>query len=92
MTTERCALTYVIITDPNPRVCGLCSREYISRRMVEEEENAAAMKTISSPDQEPPLILMRVLFEAADTCVFCGGTFFDKEVRTEEDDRIGSRS
>ncbi|KAF3166825.1 hypothetical protein TWF751_008593 [Orbilia oligospora] len=85
MIIERCALTFLLITDPNPRVCGICSREYISRRMVDEDEDE---KTLTATDQrggklihdnvrEPTLF--RILFEAVDTCVFCGGSFYDKE-------------
>ncbi|EPS44457.1 hypothetical protein H072_1574 [Dactylellina haptotyla CBS 200.50] len=76
---KRCAFTFVIITDPNSRVCGLCSREYISKRMVEEDEGKPKnSKKGWIPPAEPSFF--RVLFEAVDTCVFCGGSFYDKEL------------
>ncbi|KAK6518587.1 hypothetical protein TWF506_005722 [Arthrobotrys conoides] len=80
---KRCALTFVLITDPNPRVCGICKREYISRKMVDEDDkiliptDRRGGKLIHDNVSEPTLF--RILLEAVDTCVFCGGTFYDKE-------------
>ncbi|KAF3917606.1 hypothetical protein AA313_de0205326 [Arthrobotrys entomopaga] len=82
---KRCAFTFVIITDSNSRVCGLCSREYISKKMVEEDERKAKGENgedgrVDADGECGQPTLFRVLFEAADTCVFCGGSFYDKEL------------
>ncbi|KAK6342523.1 hypothetical protein TWF718_007926 [Orbilia javanica] len=77
---KRCALTFLIITDPNSRVCGVCSREYVSRKMVEDDEKTPALRDARDEkmDASEPTLL-RILFDAVDTCVFCGGSFYDKE-------------
>ncbi|KAK6515740.1 hypothetical protein TWF281_004330 [Arthrobotrys megalospora] len=80
---KRCALTFALITDSNSRVCGVCSREYISKKMVEDDERDErgedAEGEYMDVEKARESTLFRVLFEAADTCVFCGGTFYDKE-------------
>ncbi|KAK6503688.1 hypothetical protein TWF481_008692 [Arthrobotrys musiformis] len=80
---KRCALTFLLITDPNSRVCGICSREYVTRKMVEEDETVVAAldargERMDGDNVREPTLL-RMLFEAVDTCVFCGGSFYDKE-------------
>ncbi|KAK6355453.1 hypothetical protein TWF696_004550 [Orbilia brochopaga] len=67
---RRCAATFVIITDANARVCGICRREYVTLKMVEGDERGV--------DVSAGPTLFRTLFEAVDTCVFCGGGFYDK--------------
>ncbi|RVD85168.1 uncharacterized protein DFL_003499 [Arthrobotrys flagrans] len=81
---KRCALTFLLITDSNSRVCGVCSREYCSKKMVEDDEKISApvdargeRMMVLDNVREPTLF--RILFEAVDTCVFCGGSFYDKE-------------
>ncbi|EWC46109.1 hypothetical protein DRE_04683 [Drechslerella stenobrocha 248] len=64
---RRCAATFVVVVGGDARVCGLCGREYVSKGMVEADEAAAGGRT-----------LFGVLFEAVDTCVFCGGGFYDR--------------
>ncbi|KAJ6256307.1 LOW QUALITY PROTEIN: hypothetical protein Dda_8805 [Drechslerella dactyloides] len=62
---RRCAVSFTAITDANARVCGLCSREYITLRMVEADGGGE-------------MTLFGMLYEAVDSCVFCGGGFYDK--------------
>ncbi|KAK6331490.1 hypothetical protein TWF730_004572 [Orbilia blumenaviensis] len=82
---KRCALTFLIITDPNPRVCAICSREYVSKKMVEGDEqmphNHDEEASYMDMDNVREPTLLRILYEAVDTCVFCGGSFYDKEAR-----------
>ncbi|KAF3928557.1 hypothetical protein ABW21_db0208412 [Orbilia brochopaga] len=67
---RRCAATFIIITDMNARVCGICCREYVTLNMVEDDQRAV--------DGIAGMTLFRVLFEGVDSCVFCGGGFYDK--------------
>ncbi|KAK6527793.1 hypothetical protein TWF694_004773 [Orbilia ellipsospora] len=82
---KRCAVTFVIVTDSNSRVCGLCSREYISKKMAEDDESGSTGKGkgkggVDAERERVGPKLFRILFEAVDTCVFCGGSFYDKEL------------
>lgn len=78
---RRCALTFIMISDAHPRVCGICKREYITERMVEEDERVMKeeRERMKFEDGGGPS-LIRTIFDSVDTCVYCGGCFYEKGV------------
>lgn len=66
----RCGVSLVAIQAPGiTKYCGICSTPFLNEEFVRAQEVA------DEADTEPPVTLARVLFQACDVCIFCGGKF-----------------
>jgi hypothetical protein len=65
----RCGLSLLAIQAPGiTKYCGICSTPFLSEEFVQAQEAVGE-------ETEHPVTLSRVLFQACDVCVFCGGKF-----------------
>ncbi|KAJ4352989.1 hypothetical protein N0V95_003782 [Ascochyta clinopodiicola] len=65
----RCGISLLAIQAPGiTKYCGICSTPFLSEEFVRAQEVQEEMI-------EPPVTLSRVLFEACDVCIYCGGKF-----------------
>lgn len=65
----RCGISLVAIQAPGiTKYCGICSTPCLSEEFVRAQETGGS-------DIEPPVTLSRVLFQACDVCIYCGGKF-----------------
>ena len=65
----RCGISLLAIQAPGiTKYCGICSTPFLSEEFVWAQE--------AGPEQAEPLVtLSRVLFQACDVCIYCGGKF-----------------
>ncbi|KZM23505.1 uncharacterized protein EKO05_0000232 [Ascochyta rabiei] len=65
----RCGISLLAIQAPGiTKYCGICSTPFLSEEFVQAQEVQEEMP-------EPPVTLSRVLFQACDVCIYCGGKF-----------------
>ncbi|KAJ4991411.1 hypothetical protein SVAN01_03058 [Stagonosporopsis vannaccii] len=66
----RCGVSFIAIQAPGiTKYCGICSTPFLSEEFVRAQE--AGEET----DAQSKVTLARVLSQACDVCVFCGGKF-----------------
>jgi len=66
----RCGISFIAIQAPGvTKYCGICSTPFLSEEFMRAQEIGEEV------DAEPELTLARVLSQACDVCVFCGGKF-----------------
>ncbi|KAF2631723.1 hypothetical protein BU25DRAFT_407363 [Macroventuria anomochaeta] len=65
----RCGVSLLAIQAPGvTKYCGICSTPFLSEEFVRAQE-------ATQDEAEPPVTLSRVLFQACDVCIYCGGKF-----------------
>lgn len=65
----RCGLSLLAIQAPGiTKYCGICSTPFLSEEFAQAQEAQAEVS-------KPPVTLARVLFQACDVCIYCGGKF-----------------
>ncbi|XPS97382.1 hypothetical protein M3J09_006613 [Ascochyta lentis] len=65
----RCGISLLAIQAPGiTKYCGICSTPFLSEEFVQVQE-------MQEETTEPPVTLSRVLFQACDICIYCGGKF-----------------
>lgn len=65
----RCGISFLAIQAPGiTKSCGICSTPFLSEEFVEVQE-------VHEGAAQPPVTLSRVLFQACDVCIYCGGKF-----------------
>ncbi|KAF1350322.1 hypothetical protein EJ07DRAFT_139398 [Lizonia empirigonia] len=65
----RCGISLLAIQAPGiTKYCGICSTPFLNEEFVRAQERQVDMA-------EPPVTLSRVLFQACDVCIYCGGKF-----------------
>ncbi|KAJ4323152.1 hypothetical protein N0V94_002038 [Neodidymelliopsis sp. IMI 364377] len=65
----RCGLSLLAIQAPGiTKYCGICNTPFLSEEFVQAQEAVGE-------ETEHPVTLSRVLFQACDVCMFCGGKF-----------------
>jgi hypothetical protein len=65
----RCGISLLAIQAPGiTKYCGICSTPYLNEEFVRAQE-------IREGEVEPAYTIARMLFQACDVCIFCGGKF-----------------
>lgn len=65
----RCGISLLAIQAPGiTKYCGICSTPFLSEEFVQAQE-------VGGGGAEPSVTLSRVLFQACDVCIYCGGKF-----------------
>jgi hypothetical protein len=65
----RCGISLLAIQAPGiTKYCGICSTPCLNEEFVRAQETGEG-------ESEPPNTLSRVLFQACDVCIYCGGKF-----------------
>jgi hypothetical protein len=66
----RCGVSLLAIQAPGiTKYCGICSTPVLNEEFVQAQEDG------DDTDTESSATLARVLFQACDVCIFCGGKF-----------------
>lgn len=66
----RCGISFIAIQAPGvTKYCGICSTPFLSEEFMRAQEIGEEV------DAGPRVTLARVLSQACDVCVFCGGKF-----------------
>ncbi|KAF3050970.1 hypothetical protein E8E11_010543 [Didymella keratinophila] len=65
----RCGISLLAIQAPGiTKYCGICSTPYLNEEFVRAQE-------VREVETEPAYTIARMLFQACDVCIFCGGKF-----------------
>lgn len=66
----RCGISLIAIQAPGiTKYCGICSTPYLNEEFVRAQEK------VGEGEAEPAYTITRMLFQACDVCIFCGGKF-----------------